>query len=128
MIHTIELKSSIGVATRCNRAAAETMFQRNTTRNKANFLAVAGMGDTLPFLKFILVKKSLRGVDSLRFPIALAAFRRAIFNLMLSFYIFLEIILPPVFLLSGDSLRKDVNCLAFFNSFQSNFTYKSQKG
>lgn len=73
------------------------------------------MADTLPFLKFILVKKSLMGVDSLRFPIALAAFRRAIFNLMLSFCIFLEIILPPVFLLSGDSLRKDVNCLAFWH-------------
>jgi hypothetical protein len=76
----------------------------------ASFLVVADMADTRPFLKFILIKKSLRGVDSLRFPIALAAFLSAIFLLVLPFCILLEIILPPVFLLSGDSLKNEENC------------------
>ncbi len=45
----------------------------------ASFLAVALMADTLPFLKLMRLKKFERGV-SFKFPIALAAFRKAIFN------------------------------------------------
>ena len=74
------------------------MFQMIT----ASFLAVAVMADTHHFLKFILIKKSRSGVDSLRFSIALAAFLSAIFILVLPFCILENIILPPVFLLSGD--------------------------
>lgn len=45
----------------------------------ANFLAVAEIAETLPFLKFIRLKKSDKGAESFRFPIAFAVFLNAIF-------------------------------------------------
>ena len=54
------------------------MFQMIT----ASFLAVALMADTRPFLKLMRLKKSDNGV-SFKLPIALAALRNAIFNLLL---------------------------------------------
>ena len=50
------------------------IFQIITT----NFRAVALIAETLPFLKLILWKKSLKGVESFKFPIAFAAFLKAI--------------------------------------------------
>jgi len=44
----------------------------------ANFRAVALIAETLPFLKLILWEKSLKGVESFKFPIAFAAFPKAI--------------------------------------------------
>ena len=74
-----------------------TIFQIIT----ASFLAVAVMADTRPFLKLILWKKSLRGVLSFKFPIALAAFLRAILSLLLPLPILLDNTFPPLTLLLG---------------------------
>ena len=62
----------------------------------ASFLAVAVMADTRPFLKLILWKKSLSGVLSFKFPMALAAFLKAILSLLLPFPILLDSTFPPL--------------------------------
>jgi hypothetical protein len=61
------------------------MFQMIT----ASFLAVAEMAEILPFRKAILLKKFESAV-SFKLPIALAAFRKAIFNRLLPFDILLQ--------------------------------------
>ena len=81
----------------------------------ASFLAVALIADTLPFLKFIRLKKSASGVDSFKFPMALAALRKAIFNLLLPFGILLDSTFPPLILLFGASLNHEANCFAVPN-------------
>src|SRR5689334_4882928 len=86
------------------------MFQIIT----ASFLAVALMADTLPFLKLIRLKKSDKGV-SFKLPIALAALRNAIFNLLLPFGTLWLSTLPPLILLLGASLSQLANCFAVSN-------------
>jgi len=85
-----------------------SMFQIITP----NLRAVALMAETLPFLKLIRLKKSESGVESFRFPIALAALLSAIFNRLLPFGIRLERTLPPLILLLGASLSQLAKCLA----------------
>lgn len=60
----------------------------------------------------IRLKKLESGVESFRFPIALAALLSAIFNRLLPFGIRLESTLPPLILLFGASLSQLAKCLA----------------
>jgi hypothetical protein len=60
----------------------------------ASFRAVALIADTLPFLKLILWKKNLNGVEFFKFPIAFAAFIRAIFSRLLPLGTLLDIVSP----------------------------------
>ncbi len=80
----------------------------------ASFLAVADMAEHLPFLKAIRLKKFESEV-SFKLPIALAAFRKAIFSLLLPLGILLLSTFPPLILLFGTSLSQLVNCLAVPN-------------
>jgi len=77
------------------------------------------IAETRPFLKLIHLKKLDNG-DSYKFPIAFAAFRKAIFNLLLPLYILLLNTFPPLILLFGVSRSLAANCLAVpnFLSFQ----------
>src|SRR3954452_14566724 len=65
----------------------------------ASFLAVALTAAVLPLRYNTFLKKSDRCV-SFKLPIALAALRKAIFNLLLPLGTLLLMIFPPVFLLS----------------------------
>src|SRR5664279_4024601 len=80
----------------------------------ASFLAVAEIAAGLPFLNAIRLKKLERAV-SFKFPMALAAFLKAIFKRLLPFGILLLSILPPLILLLGASLSQLANCLAVSN-------------
>ena len=80
----------------------------------ASFLAVADIAAGRPLLKHTLLKKLDKCV-SLRFPIALAALRNAIFNRLLPLAILLLNIFPPDILLFGLNLNQDVNCFADSN-------------
>src|SRR5918996_50544 len=82
----------------------------------ASFLAVALIAAGLPFLKLIRLKKLDNGV-SFKFPIALAALRNAIFNLLLPLGILLLSTLPPLILLLGANLNHDANCFPAPNFF-----------
>jgi len=87
------------------------MFQIIT----ASFLAVELIADTLPFLKLIRLKKSYKGVESFRFPIAFAAFRSDIFKRLLPFGILLDSTFPPLILLFGASRSQEAKCFAVGN-------------
>jgi hypothetical protein len=91
------------------------MFQIIT----ASFLAVVLIADTRPFRKFIRLKKSESGVDSFRFPMALAALRKAIFSILLLLGILFESTLPPQILWLGASLNQELNCFTDSNFFIS---------
>lgn len=80
----------------------------------ASFLAVALTAECLPLLNATLLKKAGRCV-SFRFPIALAACRRAIFKLLLPFGTLLLRIFPPDILLLGASLGQELKFFAVVN-------------
>src|SRR4051794_1585229 len=80
----------------------------------ASFLAAALTAAVLPFRYNTFLKKSDRCV-SFRLPIALAALRNAIFNLLLPLGTLLLMMFPPIFLLLGASLSQEVNCLDVLN-------------
>jgi hypothetical protein len=75
----------------------------------AIFLAVALIAVCLPFLNAIFLKNLARS-ESLRFPTALAALRRAIFNRLLPCGILLDRTLQPLILLLGASLSQEAKC------------------
>jgi hypothetical protein len=80
----------------------------------ANFLAVADMADVLPLRAEILLKKFERLV-SLKFPIAFAALRRAIFKRFDPLGILWLNIRPPLTLLLGHNRSQLAKCLADSN-------------
>ena len=83
------------------------MFQRIT----ASFLAVAVIAACLPFLNAIFLKNFPKS-EFFRLPTALAAFRNAIFSLLLPYGIRLESTRPPLILLLGASLNQEANFIA----------------
>ncbi|MBL3658281.1 hypothetical protein [Fulvivirga sediminis] len=77
----------------------------------ASFLAVALNAETLPYLKLIMLKKSLRGVESFILLVELAAFRKAIFSRLLPLGTLLDNNFSPLILLLEANLSQLEKCL-----------------
>ena len=85
----------------------------------ASFLAVADMAAALPLRKEIRLKKLERCV-SFKFPMALAALRKAIFKRLLPLGILLLSTLPPDILLLGASRSQLANLFAVSKNLNTN--------